>query len=45
VFGKIKIDFHGKKIGAGLAKGDWDIISKIIKKELIDEDHTLVVAL
>ena len=48
VFGKIKIDFHGKKIGypkigAGLAKGDWDIISEIIRKELIDEDHTLVV--
>ncbi len=29
-------------MGAGLAKGDWNIISEIIIKELIDEDHTLV---
>jgi O-acetyl-ADP-ribose deacetylase (regulator of RNase III) len=31
------------KIGAGLGKGDWDIISKIIDKELEGIDHTLVV--
>jgi len=30
------------KIGAGLAGGDWDIISKIIDKELDGLDHTLV---
>jgi O-acetyl-ADP-ribose deacetylase (regulator of RNase III) len=47
VFKKIKSNFSGKrigypKIGAGLAGGDWDQISKIIDEELIDEDHTLV---
>lgn len=47
VFKKIKIDFPQKKIaypkiGAGLAKGDWNIISKIIIKELKGEDHTLI---
>src|SRR5574344_1634321 len=46
VFSKIKHDFHGKRIGypligAGLAGGDWDKISKIIDKELEDEEHTL----
>lgn len=30
------------KIGAGLAGGDWDIISKIIDEELEGFDHTLV---
>ena len=30
------------KIGAGLAGGDWEIISKIIDEELIDHNHTLV---
>ncbi len=30
------------KIGAGLAGGDWNIISKIIEDELFDLDHTLV---
>lgn len=29
-------------IGAGLGGGDWDIISKIIKRELSDFDYTLV---
>ena len=29
-------------IGAGLAKGDWQDISKIIDEELDGEDHTLV---
>lgn len=30
------------KIGAGLAKGDWSIISEIIDQELDGRDHTLV---
>jgi O-acetyl-ADP-ribose deacetylase (regulator of RNase III) len=30
-------------IGAGLAGGDWNIISSIIDEELDDQDHTLVV--
>ena len=30
------------KIGAGLAGGDWDVISKIIDQELKELDHTLV---
>lgn len=43
----IKIWFKGKrigypKIGAGLAGGDWNVISKIIDEELEGEDHTLV---
>ena len=47
VFRQIKIHYSGKKIaypliGAGLAGGDWEIISKIINEELINEDHTLV---
>lgn len=29
-------------IGAGLAGGDWDVISEIIDEELSGEDHTLV---
>jgi len=29
-------------IGAGLAGGDWGVISTIIKEELEGEDHTLV---
>ena len=48
VFRKIKEDMHGMrigypKIGAGLAGGDWSVISKIIDEELEGEDHTLVV--
>jgi len=44
----IKEDFGGKKIGlpligAGLAGGDWDIISKIIEEELEGEDVTVVI--
>lgn len=31
------------RIGAGLARGDWSIISEIIEEELAGEDHTLVV--
>lgn len=30
------------KIGAGLARGDWDIIEDIIEEELEGLDHTLV---
>jgi len=47
VFKQIKKHYNGKKIaypliGAGLAGGNWEIISKIIDEELINEDHTLV---
>jgi len=47
VMGAVKAKFSGErigypKIGAGLAKGDWALISKIIDEELKDEDHTLV---
>lgn len=47
VFKKIKTDFTGKKIGfpkigAGLAGGDWNIISNIINNELNGEDYTCV---
>jgi O-acetyl-ADP-ribose deacetylase (regulator of RNase III) len=47
VFKNIKIDYTGKligypKIGAGLAGGNWNQISKIINEELVDENHTLV---
>lgn len=31
---------HMPKIGAGLAGGDWDIISKIIQEELVDHKIT-----
>ena len=31
------------KIGAGLAKGDWNTIAAIIDESLAGEDHTLVV--
>ena len=47
VFNLIKQQFSGQKIGypqigAGLAKGDWQIISSIIDRELEQEDSTLV---
>jgi len=47
VMRKINIVFKGCRIGypmigAGLAGGDWGIISKIIEEELINVDHTLV---
>ncbi|MCD4678231.1 MAG: macro domain-containing protein [Desulfobacula sp.] len=47
LFARIKNDFTNQKIGypkigAGLAKGDWEMISGIINKELQGEDHTLV---
>lgn len=48
LFSKIKIKFSGKRIyfpliGAGLAKGDWGIISKIIDDELIGEEYYCVI--
>jgi O-acetyl-ADP-ribose deacetylase (regulator of RNase III) len=47
VFALIKQDFSGARIGypligAGLARGDWSLISQIIEEELEGEDHTLV---
>jgi O-acetyl-ADP-ribose deacetylase (regulator of RNase III) len=46
-FGVIKRQFAGRrigypKIGAGLAKGDWNTIAAIIDEVLKAEDHTLV---
>ena len=50
VFRRIKLIFGGQeltfgipKIGAGLAGGDWEVISKIIEEEMEGEDLTLVV--
>ncbi|MDK9706496.1 MAG: macro domain-containing protein [Desulforhopalus sp.] len=48
LFAGIKKTFAGKrigypKLGAGLAGGDWHIISAIIDEELAGEDHCLVV--
>jgi len=47
VFKELKTEFSGKLfgfplIGAGLAGGDWKIISEIISEELQGEDYTLV---
>lgn len=47
VMREVKSQFAGKrigypKIGAGLAKGDWNVIAEIIDEELSGEDHTLV---
>jgi O-acetyl-ADP-ribose deacetylase (regulator of RNase III) len=47
VFKLIKVQFSGLRIGypaigAGLAGGDWSIISKIIEEELKGEKHTFV---
>jgi O-acetyl-ADP-ribose deacetylase (regulator of RNase III) len=44
---EVKSRFTGKrigypKVGAGLAGGDWSVISEIIEMELAGEDHTLV---
>jgi len=43
----VKIAFTGRaigypRIGAGIAGGDWNVISAIIREELAGEDHTLV---
>jgi O-acetyl-ADP-ribose deacetylase (regulator of RNase III) len=48
LFEKVKQQFSGKrigypKIGAGLAGGDWEKISRIIEQELANENHSLVV--
>lgn len=49
VFHRIVLQFGGQglrfgipRIGAGLAGGDWDIISKIIDEVMASEDLTLV---
>ncbi|MDW6093012.1 macro domain-containing protein [Vibrio rhizosphaerae] len=47
IFEKIASEFDGKKIGypligAGLAGGDWNVISEIIDEALTGQDHTLV---
>ncbi len=47
VFSLVKTNFSGKKIGypkigAGLAKGDWNKICGIIDHQLMGENHTLV---
>ncbi|MEM9775968.1 MAG: macro domain-containing protein [Chloroflexota bacterium] len=47
VFQAIKRDFAGQQIGypligAGLAGGEWEVISEIIDEALKGEDHTLV---
>lgn len=47
VMAEVKRQFSGlrigyPRIGAGLAKGDWDRIAGIIEEELKGEDHTLV---
>jgi len=46
-FGRVKREFAARrigypKIGAGLAKGDWGVISRIIDEVLAGEEHTLV---
>lgn len=46
-FSAVQTEFSGfrigyPRIGAGLAGGDWGIISGIISEELEGEDHTLV---
>ena len=48
VFTALKKEFCDKrfgypKIGAGLAGGDWQVISQIIDAALSGEDHTLVI--
>jgi O-acetyl-ADP-ribose deacetylase (regulator of RNase III) len=47
VMAQIARDFKDRrigypKIGAGLARGDWTVISGIIDSELADLDHTYV---
>jgi len=47
VMQRIKARFAGSRIGypligAGLARGDWSVISRVIEEELAGEDHTLV---
>ena len=47
VFRQVKQQFGGQrigypKLGAGLARGDWSIITNIIESELAGEQHTYV---
>lgn len=47
VFSSLKVEFSGKRIGypligAGLAGGNWEVISQIINSALEGENHTLV---
>ena len=47
VFREVKNKFSDLRIGypaigAGLARGNWDVISKIIEEELEGEEHTFV---
>jgi len=47
VFRQVKQAYAGKRIGypaigAGLAKGDWAVISAIIDEELAGENHVFV---
>lgn len=47
IFSKLKTEFSGSRIGypligAGLAGGDWKVISQIIDSALVNENHTLV---
>jgi O-acetyl-ADP-ribose deacetylase (regulator of RNase III) len=47
VFRQVKKQFSGQrigypKLGAGLARGDWEIIAKTIDEELAGEDYTYV---
>lgn len=42
-YGNKSIKFGIPKIGAGLAGGNWNIIAKIIEREMADEDITVVV--
>lgn len=42
IYGGAEQKFGYPLYGAGLAGGDWNIISKIIDEELDGEDHTLV---
>ena len=46
-FAAVKRTFPGQRIGyprlgAGLARGDWAVISAIVDEQLAGEDHTLV---
>ncbi len=47
VMAAVKLKYSGKrigypKIGAGLARGDWELIASIIRDELLGENHVLV---
>jgi|SRR6056297_274630 len=47
VMREVKARFPGKRIGyprigAGLARGNWEVIARVIAAELAGEDHTLV---